>query len=55
MEDLISPLGDSVFFAGEATSLDRPGYMDGAIVSGWREAEKLMKLKSGAAPAKSKL
>lgn len=31
-----------VLFAGEATSESRPGYMDGAIESGWREAQRLL-------------
>jgi monoamine oxidase len=38
-EALRVPLGDRVFFAGEATSADRPGTVSGAIASGARAAD----------------
>lgn len=53
IKDLIEPLhgasskGSSdmkVLFAGEGTSQGRPGYMDGAIESGQREAKRLLEL-----------
>merc|ERR1712150_348766 len=44
-----------LFFAGEATSEGRPGYMDGAIESGWREAERLLEEHRGKSFAKAKL
>lgn len=38
------PVGKSVFFCGEHTSLNRFGYADGAYVSGQREAKRIIEL-----------
>ncbi|MBD3666455.1 MAG: FAD-dependent oxidoreductase [Kangiella sp.] len=35
-QDLKQPLGDRLFFAGEATSLSKPTTLDGAIAEGMR-------------------
>ncbi|MEM6784258.1 MAG: NAD(P)/FAD-dependent oxidoreductase [Bacteroidota bacterium] len=37
-----SPVGDRLFFAGEATSTDYPSTVHGAYLSGQREADRLM-------------
>ena len=46
---LAEPLGNRLFFAGEATSTTRFGYVDGAFDTGRREAERIASLcsKSG--------
>ena len=36
-----SPVGDQLFFAGEATDLDCPATVHGALQSGWDAAERL--------------
>lgn len=36
------PVGSSLLFAGEATSTHRPGYVDGAMDSGLREASRIL-------------
>ena len=41
---LAEPVGNRVFFAGEATSTDRFGYVDGAFDTGRREAERIQSL-----------
>lgn len=41
---LAAPLGDRVFFAGEATASDHPGTVHGAYGSGLREAERIARL-----------
>ncbi|MEM7272726.1 MAG: NAD(P)/FAD-dependent oxidoreductase [Actinomycetota bacterium] len=40
--DLVAPVGSQLLFAGEATNVDRPGYVDGAIDSGVREAGRIL-------------
>lgn len=40
-EQLARPIGDRVFFAGEATDVDDPGTMRGAIRSGARAADEV--------------
>jgi monoamine oxidase len=46
-EELARPLEDSLFFAGEATSVDDPGTVAGALASGQRAAREVL---SSAAP-----
>jgi len=41
-EALATPVGDRLFFAGEATDPDAPGTMSGALRSGTRAAEELL-------------
>lgn len=41
-EQLVAPVGDRLLFAGEATSVLRPGYVDGAVDSGVREAGRIL-------------
>ena len=41
-EKLSKPFHDRLFFAGEHTQMDFFGYMEGALRSGERAAEKLM-------------
>eukprot|EP00301_Raphidiophrys_heterophryoidea_P026573 c9208_g1_i1.p1 GENE.c9208_g1_i1~~c9208_g1_i1.p1 ORF type:complete len:561 (+),score=127.70 c9208_g1_i1:113-1795(+) len=41
-EYLAQDIGGVLFFAGEATSSDRFGYVDGAFISGQREAQKIL-------------
>jgi len=48
---IAEPLNDRVFFAGEATSTDRFGYVDGAFDTGRREAERIEKLCLDEAPS----
>jgi monoamine oxidase len=36
------PVGGRILFAGEATSVDRYGYADGALSTGIREAKRLL-------------
>jgi monoamine oxidase len=43
-DDLAEPLGERVFFAGEATSSDFPATVHGAYLSGLRAAEEIMGL-----------
>jgi len=43
-EHIGAPVGNSIFWAGEHTSLDRFGYADGAYVSGLREAQRIIDL-----------
>lgn len=38
---LAEPVGDSLFFAGEATSLEGQAYVHGGLLSGMREAQRL--------------
>ncbi len=40
--DLLAPVGSRLLFAGEATNVLRPGYVDGAIDSGVREASRIL-------------
>jgi monoamine oxidase len=42
LDTLAQPVGGRVLFAGEATSSARPGYSDGAMTSGIREAKRLL-------------
>ena len=42
--DLVEPVGERVLFAGEATNVERPGYVDGAIATGIREASRILGL-----------
>jgi monoamine oxidase len=42
IEELARPVNKRLFFAGEATNADLFGTVHGAIVSGWREAKKIM-------------
>jgi polyamine oxidase len=42
IEALSTPLGGRVLFAGEATSVHRHGYADGALSTGVREAKRLL-------------
>jgi monoamine oxidase len=41
-DDLAAPIGDRVFFAGEATSADFPATVHGAYLSGLRAAEDII-------------
>ncbi|MEM7286069.1 MAG: NAD(P)/FAD-dependent oxidoreductase [Actinomycetota bacterium] len=41
-DDLVAPVGTRLLFAGEATNKARPGYVDGAIDSGLREAGRIL-------------
>jgi monoamine oxidase len=43
-DDLAEPLGERVFFAGEATSSDFPATVHGAYLSGLRAAEEILGL-----------
>jgi len=43
LDTLAEPVGGRVLFAGEATSRARPGYSDGAMTSGIREAKRLLR------------
>jgi monoamine oxidase len=43
LDVLAEPVGGRVLFAGEATSSARPGYSDGAMTSGIREAKRLLR------------
>ena len=40
--DLLAPVASRLLFAGEATNVLRPGYVDGAIDSGAREASRIL-------------
>lgn len=40
---LAEPLNDVLFFAGEATHRDHPSTVHGALLSGWRAAEELLR------------
>lgn len=42
--DLAAPLKDRLFFAGEATHSDHPSTVHGAMMSGQREAERILAL-----------
>ena len=42
IEALGAPVGDRLLFAGEATSVAYSGYVHGAVLSGIREAERLL-------------
>lgn len=44
VKDLAAPVGDRLFFAGEATSLDYPSTVHGAYLSGIREANRIARL-----------
>ena len=46
LDVLAEPVGGRVLFAGEATSSARPGYSDGAMTSGIREAKRLLRRRS---------
>ena len=41
-EELAQPVGDRLFFAGEATTRRYPGTVHGALLSGEREAERIV-------------
>lgn len=41
-DDLLAPVGSRLLFAGEATNVQRLGYVDGAIDSGVREASRIL-------------
>jgi len=43
-DTLAEPIGDRVFFAGEATSRTYPATVHGAFLSGEREARRISKL-----------
>ncbi len=43
-EVLSRPVGDRLFFAGEATIVDHSGTVHGAYLSGLREAERIARL-----------
>jgi len=43
-DTLAAPVGDRVFFAGEATSRTYPATVHGAFLSGEREARRISKL-----------
>jgi len=47
---LAQPLADRIFFAGEATSTDRFGYVDGAYETGLREAIRIADRCAGSCP-----
>ena len=51
-ESLAKPVAGRLFFAGEATSVERYGYMDGAIETGRREADRVMATFAPAARAR---
>ena len=51
LDVLAAPVGGRVLFAGEATSSARPGYSDGAMTSGIREAKRLLQQPSVALSA----
>ena len=38
---LAAPMGDVVFWAGEATEVDEPSTVHGALLSGWRAADEV--------------
>jgi monoamine oxidase len=42
--DLAAPIGDRLFFAGEATHSDYPSTVHGAYLSGQREAERIRQI-----------
>jgi hypothetical protein len=42
IEALAAPVGERLLFSGEATSTQYSGYVHGAILSGIREAERLL-------------
>ncbi|MEB3162409.1 MAG: FAD-dependent oxidoreductase [Prochlorothrix sp.] len=42
--DLAAPVGDRVFFAGEATSVDYPATVHGAYLSGQASADQILRL-----------
>ena len=42
IETLARPVGDRLLFAGEATSSEYSGYVHGAVLTGIREAERLL-------------
>jgi monoamine oxidase len=42
IDALAAPASDRLLFAGEATSRDGNGYVHGAILSGIREAERVL-------------
>lgn len=42
IEALAAPVGDRLLFAGEATSTNYNGYVHGAVLTGIREAERLL-------------
>jgi predicted NAD/FAD-dependent oxidoreductase len=46
-DTLAEPVGDRVFFAGEATSRSYPATVHGAFLSGEREAKRISELRSG--------
>ncbi len=41
---LAEPVANRLFFAGEATSREYPSTVHGALLSGWREAQRIMAL-----------
>ena len=41
---LAEPMGDRLFFAGEATSRQYAATVHGALLSGWREADRIHNL-----------
>ena len=41
-EEIAQPVEDRLFFAGEATTKRYPGTVHGALISGWREADRIM-------------
>jgi len=43
-DTLAAPVGDRLFFAGEATSRQYAATVHGALLSGWREADRINKL-----------
>lgn len=40
---LAEPVGSTLYFAGEATEVSRPATVHGAILSGWRAAEEVLR------------
>ena len=42
IDALALPVGDRLLFAGEATSRSYSGYVHGAVLTGIREAERLL-------------